>query len=301
MQHHGAKTKGGSRRHWGALAFSLLMCGALGFGALIALALVYPYPSNFPTFPRVTHTSSGAAGDPINLVLIGSQAQLTQSFHQAGWLTPDPITPQTSARIAAASLAHRSYPTAPISSLYVFGRAQDLAFEKPTSDVQNRGHIRLWVTGTQLNGQQVWLGQASYDHGIELSATNGFPTHHIAPTVDLERNAVASDLERTGLVKAEVTTTFASPVLYARNGGGDFYESDGDAIVINFTLATVALHSPVWGISSLKTLVFLAYDALVTQWPWVVAALAFCAALIGGAAAYRVWRKQQVALSQRVR
>ncbi len=42
---------------------------------------------------------------------------------------------------------HRSYPTVPVSNLYVFGRVQDLAFEKPTTDEQNCGHIRIWNTG----------------------------------------------------------------------------------------------------------------------------------------------------------
>src|SRR5216683_5414784 len=114
------------------------------FAALIAVVRFYPSTYNFPAYPKITHTQSGAAGDPINLVFIGSKDQITRSFQQAGWLIPDPITPQTSAKIAADSLTHKSYPNAPVSNLYVFGRVQNLAFEKPTNDVQNRGHIRLW-------------------------------------------------------------------------------------------------------------------------------------------------------------
>ena len=196
------------------------------FIACIVLIRFYPYTYNFPAFPRITHTQSGADGDPVNLVFVGRKEQILQSFHKAGWLIPDPITSQTSEKIAVASLAHRSYPTAPVSNLYVFGRVQDLAFEKPTNDVQNRGHIRLWQTGTLIGGQLVWVGQASYDHGIELSGTNHLPTHHIAPTVDLERNAVGADLEKTGLVREEAYGAFTPPILYARNGGGDYYESD---------------------------------------------------------------------------
>ena len=167
------------------------------FTVLIALLRFYPYNSNFPAFPRITHTKSGAEGDPLNLVFVGSKDQITHSFQQAGWLIPDPITFQTSEKIAVASLTHKRYPTAPVSNLYVFGRVQDLAFEKPTTDVANRGHIRLWKTGTLIDGQLVWIGQASYDSGIELSGTNHLPTHHIAPTVDLERNAVGADLKKT--------------------------------------------------------------------------------------------------------
>lgn len=231
----------------------------------VLLIRYYPYPWNFTTFPRLTQTASRAAGDPINLVFVGSQEQITRSFQQAGWLIPDPITPVTAARIAADSLAHRSYPTAPVSDLYVFGRAQDLAFERPTNDVQNRGHIRLWKTGELVSGQPVWVGQASYDSGIELSVNNHFPTHHIAPTVDWERNNVGTDLERTGLVKAEVDAAYAVPIFYARNGGGDYYESDGDVLVINYTSASLPLHQQTPVVSGLKNGVFLIYDALVTN------------------------------------
>src|SRR6266446_8593200 len=187
------------------------------FIACIVLIRFYPYTYNFPAFPRITRTQSGAHGDPINMVFVGRKEQILQSFHKAGWLIPDPITPQTAEKIAAASLAHRSYPTAPVSNLYVFGRVQDLAFEKPTNDVQNRGHIRIWKADTLIGGQPIWVGAASYDSGIELSSTTHFPTHHIAPTVDLERNAVGSDLATIGLVTEEAYAAFTSPIVYARN------------------------------------------------------------------------------------
>ena len=235
------------------------------FIACIVLIRFYPYTYNFPAFPRITHTQSGADGDPVNLVFVGRKEQILQSFQQAGWLIPDPITSQTAEKIAATSLAHRSYPTAPVSNLYVFGRVQDLAFEKPTNDVQNRGHIRLWKTGTLIGGQLAWVGQASYDHGIELSGTNHLPTHHIAPTVDLERNAVGADLEKTGLVKDELYGAFTPPIVYARNGGGDYYESDGDVLVINYTNVPIPLQQQAWIIFDLKNGVFSFYDTLLTS------------------------------------
>src|SRR5216684_7043372 len=254
---------------------------------LVVLIRWYPYPANFPAYPKVTHTHKGAAGDPINLVFVGSHDQILHSFHQAGWLIPDPITPQTSAKIAVDSLTHKSYPTAPVSNLYVFGRVQDLAFEKSTNDVANRGHIRLWKTGTLIGRQLVWIGQASYDSGIELSGTNHLPTHHIAPTVDLERNAVGADLEKTGLVKEEANATFTPPILYARNGGGDYYASDGDVLVINYTPVPIPLHQSVGVIDGLKTGVFLFYDALFTVVGALIAFLVLVAVLTAGLALWR--------------
>src|SRR5258707_7723830 len=262
------------------------------FTVLIALLRFYPYNSNFPALPRITHTKSGAEGDPLNLVFGGSQEQITRSFHQAGWLIPDPITPQTSEKIAVASLAHRSSPTAPVSNLYVFGRVQDLAFEKPTHDVANRGNIRLWKTGTLIGGQLVWIGQASYDSGIELSSTNHLPTHHIAPTVDLERNAVGADLEKTGLIKEEADAAFTPPILYARNGGGDYYESDGDVLIINYTQAPIPLNQPAWVLDGLKNGVFLFYDTLFTLGV-LIAFLVLVALLIAGLVLWRFTKRNQ--------
>jgi len=247
---------------------------------IIVLIRFYPYTYNFTTYPKRTQTQSGADGDPVNMVFVGSQDQIIQSFQQAGWLLPDPITLQTSEKIAVASLAHRSYPTAPVSNLYAFGRVQDQAFEKPTNDVQNRGHIRLWKTGALIGGELVWVGQASYDSGIELGGTNHLPTHHIAPTVDLERNTVGTDLQKTGLVTDESYAAFTAPILYAHNGGGDYYESDGNVLVINYTQAPLQLTQPAGMISELKNGVFLFYDTLETSLLLALAVGTFFLALV---------------------
>src|SRR6266581_7659012 len=261
------------------------------FIACIVLIRFYPYTYNFPAFPRITQTQSGADGDPVNLVFVGRKEQILQSFHKVGWLIPDPITPQTAEKIAAASLAHRSYPTAPVSNLYVFGRVQDLAFEKPTNDVQNRGHIRIWKTDTLIGGQPVWVGAASYDSGIELSGTNHLPTHHIAPTVDLERNTVGADLEKTGLAKEEADAAFTPPILSARNGGGDYYESDGNVLVINYTQAPIPLHQPAWGIEGLKNGIFLFYDTLFTVLGVLIVFLVLAAVLSIGLVLWRLMER----------
>src|SRR6266436_2128176 len=272
---------------------SILGIVVLLFTALIALLRFYPYNFYFPAFPKTTYTESGAEGDPLNLVFVGSKDQITHSFQQAEWLIPDPITLQTSEKIAVDSLTHKSYPTAPVSNLYVFGRVQDLAFEKPTNDVANRGHIRLWKTGTLIGGQLVWIGQASYDSGIELSGTTHLPTHHIAPTVDLERNAVGADLEKTGLVKEEADAAFTPPILYARNGGGDYYESDGDVLIINYTQAPIPLNQPAWVLDGLKNGVFLLYDTLFTVVGVLIAFLVLVAVLSTGLVLWRLTKRNR--------
>lgn len=244
---------------------------------------VYPFEWVFPTLPKVTHTVRGAAGDPLNIILVGSAAQIAAGFSRAGWLVPDPITPKSTARIVAASLAHRPYPTAPVSTLYVFGRPQDLAFERPTNDVQNRGHIRLWRTALQLGGQPLWLGAATYDQGVELSGRTGFPTHHIAPAVDLERDRVGADLTRTGQVVAEAHDPFTPPVFGAYNGGGDYYTGDGEVLLITFVHAALPLPAPTGltaVVAALTRGLFRGFDAILTTLPLAVVALLVVLALV---------------------
>src|SRR6266566_5639910 len=276
-----------STRVMSMISMVVLLCIA----SMVVLIRFYPYTYNFTTYPKLTQTQSGADGDPVNMVFVGSKDQIMHSFQQAGWLLPDPITLQTSEKIAVASLAHRSYPTAPVSNLYVFGRVQDLAFEKPTNDVQNRGHIRIWKTDTLIGGQPVWVGAASYDSGIELSGTNHLPTHHIAPTVDLERNTVGADLEKTGLAKEEADAAFTPPILSARNGGGDYYASDGDVLVINYTQAPIPLNQPAWGIEGLKNGIFLFYDTLFTVLGVLIAFLVLVAVLSIGLVLWRLMER----------
>ena len=253
------------------------------FGVLLLLVLLlavirlYPAAYVYPTLPKVTRTSQGAPGDPLNVLAVGSRSQLVAGFMKAGWLAPDPITSASSARIVADSLTRRPYPTAPVSNLYVFGRVQDIAFEWPTNDVQNRGHIRLWQTSVRLAGQPLWLGAASYDQGIELSGRTGFPTHHILPTVDLERDTVGANLAHTGLGAAETYTPFTPPIFAARNGGGDYYASDGDVLVVSFVPA--ALPAPT-GLAAADAVIdrglFRGYDAIL-----VAPVLAVTVILIG--------------------
>jgi hypothetical protein len=265
-----------TRMRLGPLLQRVSLVILLMFVLLLVGVRVYPLPWIFPALPKVTHTAKGAAGDPVNVILVGSASQITEGFTRAGWRIPDPITPQTTARIVADSLAHRPYPTAPVSNLYVFGRVQDLAFEWPTNDVQNRGHTRLWLTTQLQGGQPVWLGAATYDQGIELSGRTGFPTHHISPAVDLVRDTVGSDLARTGLAVAETHEPFTPPMFIAFNGGGDYYASDGNALLITYSHAALPLPA-VTGLAAVMEALtrglFRGFDVILTTLPLEVAAI----------------------------
>lgn len=75
-------------------------------------------------------TADGLLADPVNLALRGSEATLKKVMTKAGWTLADPITVKSAYKIIKTTLQKQSYPSAPVSDLYVFGRKQDFAFQK---------------------------------------------------------------------------------------------------------------------------------------------------------------------------
>ena len=76
--------------------------------------------------PKTTQTVEGIPGDPLNVGLVGSHDEVVRALLAANWFPADPITLRSSLGIARSVLQKRPYPTAPVSSLYLFGRQQDL-------------------------------------------------------------------------------------------------------------------------------------------------------------------------------
>src|SRR5271170_3048757 len=81
--------------------------------------------------PKVTRTKDGLPGDPLNIALVGSKEEVITAMTLAHWTPADAVTWRSSLRIGTSVLLHRSYSTAPVSPLFMWGRQQDLAFELP--------------------------------------------------------------------------------------------------------------------------------------------------------------------------
>ncbi|MDX1947156.1 MAG: LssY C-terminal domain-containing protein [Pirellulaceae bacterium] len=179
--------------------------------------------------PTVTHTKTGIPGDPLNIALVGSETALHRGMLAAGWYPADPVTLETSLRIAADTVLRRSYDEAPVSSLFLFGRKQDFAFEFPIgNDPRRRHHVRYWkMAEVDAEGRPAWIGAATLDVRVGLSHTTGEVTHHIGPDIDAERDKIIADLRRIGDLAAVYWIEGFQPRLSGKNGGGDPYRTDG--------------------------------------------------------------------------
>lgn len=189
--------------------------------------LLIGFPASPETLPSVTQTKDGRAGDPVNLRLIGSRQELIAAFRAAGWAVADPINVRSSVRIGASVVLDRPYPSAPVSALYLFGRRQDIAFERSVGgSARTRHHVRFWQNGCTPDGTAIWVGAGTFDVKVGRSPATGKLTHRIAPDVDTERDTILADLERAGRLTDRRITQVREP-FSGRNGEGDCYYTDG--------------------------------------------------------------------------
>ena len=183
--------------------------------------------------PPVAHTANGIPADPINIGLVATEEEIHLGLLAAKWFPADPITLRSSIRIAGSTVLHRSYEDAPVSSLYLWGHKQDLAFEQPVGhDARRRHHVRFWRSDKlDAEGRPLWIGAATFDVRVGFSHTTGQITHHISPDVDAERDKLVADLRRSGAVMTvEWINHFGERE--GTNGGGDPYRSDGKLAVV---------------------------------------------------------------------
>lgn len=179
--------------------------------------------------PLYCVTPDGFASDPLNIAIIGTRWQLITAMEKIGWHRADPHTVHNMAQVVLRTLLRQPYPNAPVSSLYLFGRKQDIAFEKPLNSGQfARHHVRFWATAYErekggeigIHGihwlhreEQVrhenllWVGAASLDVGLTLIRHNLQLTHMIDPDTDKERELILNELKTAGLINSRTKGT----------------------------------------------------------------------------------------------
>jgi hypothetical protein len=114
---------------------------------LPALWRHYEHHPALENAPKTTRTSQGIPGDALNVALIGTEEEVLKAMISSGWDAADPVTLKSSLRIASSVFRDRPYADAPVSSLFVFGRKQDLAFEKPVgNNASRRSHAPPFET-----------------------------------------------------------------------------------------------------------------------------------------------------------
>jgi len=181
--------------------------------------------------PRSTTNKNGTVeGDPLNLVVIGNFATILNAFG-ARWDETEKISLRSCWLTIQSFLLGTRYRYCPVSSLYFQGRSQDFALQRTRQQINERLHLRLWITPLRFLGKPVWVGQISRDIGVRFTPkTWNLTTHKIDPDVDDARDYVLGDLMEAGRVSQ---VTYVAGVEAAdrnsprKNLTGDPYFTDG--------------------------------------------------------------------------
>jgi LssY C-terminus len=191
--------------------------------------------------PRsTTNRRATVEGDPLNLVVVGDFDTILNGFG-ARWDETETISLRSCWRTLKSFSLGSSYRYSPVSALYVAARCQDFALQRARRTINERLHLRLWLTPLRFQGKPVWIGQISRDIGVRFTLkTWNLTTHRIDPDVDDARDYVLDDLMEAGRVSHVgyvAGVQAAAQAAPRRNLTGDVYFTDGLRAVAVFSEA----------------------------------------------------------------
>ena len=226
-----SKTGTSTRRHLKSRIVFIAVCYLAAAYMLIPFvwSRYFAWHPALKNTPGVTATADGHPGDPINLALIGSDEEMDSILRDSGWYPADSLNLRSDIRIAADTVLSRPYKDAPVSSLFLWGRKEDKAFEQPVgNNPRQRHHVRFWRSSeVDSQGRPLWVGAATFDKSVGLSDTTGQITHHIESNVDIERDHLLDNLKLTGRLTGLRFVDEFQKVHQGFNGGGDRWQTDG--------------------------------------------------------------------------
>lgn len=226
-----------SYHSWTLLAYFIPIWAMTAYLALprIHASLTSIYVPHY--FIGRTQTGDGLLGDPVNLALDGTAEEIHQAMRAGGWVQADPINAKSTWKIIWGTLARKPYPEAPVSSLYLFDRQQDFAYQMEVDgNPAQRHHVRFWKCpdGWLLPGgaRVDWLAAGTYDRAVGFSLFTLQVTHKIDENIDIERDYIVdSVLYYNAAAKLRVLENFSTGY-HSRNGGGDVVTTDGNLPVL---------------------------------------------------------------------
>ena len=231
-----------------AILVTYMLAAYLLIPAAIRLFRIIKPPKHLPLY---CVTPDGFASDPLNVGVISTRRELITAMENAGWHMADPHRFRYLVRHGFSILLDHPYPNAPVSSLFLFGRKQDLAFEIPLEGHGSRHHVRFWATTYKerdkltvrsihwhrrkehIKGDDLlWVGAASLDNGIGFIRHNMQVTHSIHPDTDTERELIVKSLEEVGLVESKQTIKLDKPYRVINRTWRGHFLADGKMTIV---------------------------------------------------------------------
>ena len=183
-----------------------------------------------------TNAQGNEQGDPLNLVMVGTEHDVLVALVRASWDFTETINTGSISHMVSVFAFGGSYRNSPVSALHFDQRPQDFAMQRARASLSQRNHLRLWLTPLQVDGAPVWIGQISRDIGVKLTTRSPtLTTHVIDPDVDESRDYLLQDMLMTSNVARWGYAAGMEPVSATQpltNLGGDPYFTDGRRLVL---------------------------------------------------------------------
>ncbi len=184
--------------------------------------------------PRRVTDAQGDPGDVVNFSILGTEAQIRKAYTAAGWVQVDRSDQAAVLHGLISTLSKQSYTELPMSTLYLFGRPQDLSYARaePLAVAFVRHHLRVWNSGKVVDGRMLWVGSSTHDDGLERDQRNNGVTHHIDPNIDVERDFIEQSFAGAGALDSAAYATPANAVHAEKTATGGAFNTDGRLLVM---------------------------------------------------------------------
>jgi hypothetical protein len=180
---------------------------------------------------RVTNTRHVEA-DLLNMVFVGSEAQVKSAFVHAGWNGADSHSAKAWGKNFYALLENSGYDKQPMMKFLMDGKPEDMKWQRNLNSYGRRDHLRLWRLPSKEGAEPVWAGSCTHDMGAAFNFSHFRFMHHVEPHIDGERALVVRELTYGGCVKSVSYVERPETITSVRSTMGEVMVTDGAVAVV---------------------------------------------------------------------
>jgi LssY C-terminus len=185
--------------------------------------------------PLRVETRKHVDADVVNIVFLGSEAEVQGAFREAGWHNADRPSTRALMKYLYALFNNSGYAQQPMVTFMLNGKPEDMNWQRNLNSYGRRDHVRIWrwkPEGDSDDRDAVWVSSSTHDTRAAISLKYEGFVHHIAPEIDDERAAVIRDLNFAGCVKHVSYVARPEMPTATLNATGDLMHTDGSLAVV---------------------------------------------------------------------
>lgn len=172
--------------------------------------------------PRYTSDENGqSTGLPVNIAIVANGIDVLRALLRADWYESPVVS----------SAKH----TSKQATYHLFGRKPDATFRIQRNSSEDRNELRLWLAPMRVDGEAVWLAQATNFVGQRSYIEKVFFDAHLDPDVDDARSFTLQNIWYSQGLQAFTFSQASGPIYFDQprtDFNGNKFFSDGSRAVL---------------------------------------------------------------------